>query len=241
MRVEHHWQAMYVSPSTRWAGARLGHFRHRPGPLGHSRQSARPAVYRLLGGPLDPRGVRGYYHVRAQTKDELAQVRASAKKLGITAFKSGIPGPYEWIETNRSIRRAVEAITRLREGLGDDIDIGVDFHAKTSPSVATIICKEVEPLHLMFIEEPCPPENVKAMARIARRTTTPIATGERLVASYSCRELIELGVADILQVDVNHVGASRHFGRWGQWPRRQAFGWRHMLVRVRSEESPRCT
>jgi galactonate dehydratase len=64
----------------------------------------------------------------------------------------------------------------------------------------------VEPLKLLFIEEPCPPENVKAMARIARRTTTPIATGERLVASYSCRELLELGVADIIQTDINHVG-----------------------------------
>src|SRR5262245_49121454 len=122
MRVEHHWQAMYVQSFYR-AGPVLGSaisdidqalWDIRGKVLGQP-------VYRLLGGPLDPRGVRGYYHVRAQTKDELAQVRASAKKLGITAFKSGIPGPYEWIETNRSIRRAVEAITRLREGLGDDI------------------------------------------------------------------------------------------------------------------------
>ena len=94
----------------------------------------------------------------------------------------------------------------LREGLGPDIDIGIDFHAKTSPSVASIIVKEVEPLNLLFIEEPCPPENVTAMARIARRSTTPIATGERLVAHYGCRELIEMGVVDILQTDINHVG-----------------------------------
>jgi galactonate dehydratase len=94
----------------------------------------------------------------------------------------------------------------LRENLGPDIDIGIDFHAKTSPSVASILVKEVEPLGLLFIEEPCPPENVKAMARIARRSTTPIATGERLVAHYGCRELMELGIVDIVQVDINHVG-----------------------------------
>ncbi len=58
----------------------------------------------------------------------------------------------------------------------------------------------------MFIEEPCPPENVKAMARIARRTVTPIATGERLVTSFGCREVIEGRVADIIQVDINLVG-----------------------------------
>jgi galactonate dehydratase len=72
--------------------------------------------------------------------------------------------------------------------------------------VASIIIKEIEPLNLLFVEEPCPPENVKAMAKIARRTTTPIATGERLVASYSCRELLEMGVIDILQCDINHTG-----------------------------------
>jgi len=164
-------------------------------------------VHQLLGGALDPRGVRGYYHVGVQgSAEQLAQTRAVAEKQGITAFKSGIPGAYEHISTNRAISRAVQSIARLREGLGDGVDLGIDFHAKTSPSVAAIICKECEPLKLMFIEEPCPPENVRAMARIARKTTTPIATGERLVASHSCRELIELGVADILQTDINHVG-----------------------------------
>jgi galactonate dehydratase len=207
MRVEHLWQSLYV------------HAFYRAGPvLGSALSGIDQAlwdlrgkvlgqpVYRLLGGPLNPRGVRGYYHVRAGTREELRAVRARAQELGITAFKSGIPGPYEWIGTHQAIKRAVDSITRLREGLGDEIDIGVDFHAKTSPSVASIICKEVEPLHLMFIEEPCPPENVKAMARISRRTTVPIATGERLITSFSCRELIEQGVVDILQVDINHVG-----------------------------------
>jgi len=207
MKVEHHWQSMYV------------HTFYRAGPvLGSAMSGIDQAlwdirgkvlglpVYKLLGGPVNPRGVRGYYHARASTKEELARLRENAKQLGVTCFKSGLPGYYEWIETRRSIRRAVEAIARLRDGLGEDIDIGIDFHAKTSPSVATIICKEVEPLNLLFIEEPCPPENVKAMARISRRTTTPIATGERLIASFSCRELIEMGVVDILQPDINHVG-----------------------------------
>jgi galactonate dehydratase len=208
MQVEHIWQSIYV------------HSFYRAGPILGSALSGidqalwdirgkvlgRP-VYQLLGGPLDHRGVRGYYHVGVQGQGaQLAEVRAAAERQGITAFKSGIPGAYEWIATNRAIRRAVESIARLREGLGDGVDLGIDFHAKTSPSVATIICREVEPLRLMFIEEPCPPENVRAMARIARRTSTPIATGERLVASFSCRELIELGVADILQTDMNHVG-----------------------------------
>jgi galactonate dehydratase len=207
MQVEHHWQSMYV------------HTFYRAGPvIGSAISGIDQAlwdirgkvlglpVYKLLGGPMDPRGVRGYYHARASNREELARLRESAASQGVTCFKSGIPDYYEWIETNASIKRAVGAMQIMREGLGPDIDIGVDFHAKTSPSVASLIIREVEPLNLLFVEEPCPPENVKAMARIARRSTTPIATGERLIASYSCRELIELGVVDILQTDINHVG-----------------------------------
>ena len=207
MQVEHHWQSMYV------------HSFYRAGPvIGSAISGIDQAlwdirgkalgmpVYQLLGGPFDPRGVRGYYHARAGTREQLVKLRETAIRDGVSCFKSGLPGYYEWIETSAKIDRAVKSIALLRESLGPEIDIGVDFHAKTSPAVASIIVKEVEPLHLLFIEEPCPPENVQAMARIARRSTTPIATGERLVAHYGVREIVEMGVADIIQTDINHVG-----------------------------------
>ena len=94
----------------------------------------------------------------------------------------------------------------IREGLGPDIDFAVDFHAKPSPSVAAILVREIEPFHLLFAEEVCPPENIRAMQRVAKRSTTPLATGERLIASYGFNELIELGVVDVLQPDIAHVG-----------------------------------
>jgi galactonate dehydratase len=207
MQVEHHWQSMYV------------HSFYRAGPVMGSAISGIDQalwdlrgkllgmpVYKLLGGPFDPRGVRGYYHAAARTPEELRELRGKAKALGVTCFKTGPAGYFEWIETSAKIRRAIRWMEMLRENLGPDIDIAVDFHAKTSPTVASILVKEVEPLNLLFIEEPCPPENVRAMARIARRSTTPIATGERLIAPYSCRELIEMGVVDILQPDINHAG-----------------------------------
>lgn len=217
MQVEHHWQSMYV------------HSFYRAGPvIGSAISGIDQAlwdirgkvlglpVYKILGGPTDPRGVRGYYHVQAGSREQLQSVRESASKLGVTCVKGGIPGYYEWIETHEKIDQAIRRIQLMREGLGPEIDIGIDFHAKTSPSVAAIIVKEVEPLKLLFIEEPCPPENVAAMARIARRSTTPIATGERLVAHYGCRELIEMGVIDILQTDINHVGGITALWKVGQ-------------------------
>ena len=209
MQVEHLWQSMYV------------HTFYRAGPLIGSAMSGIDQalwdirgkalgvpVYQLLGGPYDQRGIRGYYHVeRIRTAEDLAHLRESALREGVSCLKIGLPDhDYEWIETNAKIDRAVKSMQRVREGLGDSIDIAVDFHAKMGPAVASIMIKEVEPLHLLFVEEPCPPENPEAMARIARHSTTPIATGERLVAAYGCRRLIEMGAVDILQTDINHVG-----------------------------------
>src|SRR5262245_51471078 len=202
LQVEHHWQSMYV------------HSFYRAGPvIGSAISGIDQAlwdirskvlgvpVYKLLGGPVNPKGVRGYYHANAQSRQAWMKLRATAIQHGVSRFKSGIPGYYEWIETHQKIDAAIKSMQVLREGLGPEIDIGVDFHAKTSPSVASIIVKEIEPLNLLFIEEPCPPENVAAMARISKRSTTPIATGERLVTHYACRELIEMGVVDIIQTD----------------------------------------
>jgi galactonate dehydratase len=163
-------------------------------------------VYKLLGGPVDARGIRGYYHASARTLDEAKQLRDQTKKAGVTALKFQLPNYMEWIETNVKLTRAVKSMETLREGLGPDIDFAVDFHAKPSPTVSAILLKEIEPFHLLFAEEICPPENVRAMQRAARHSTTPIATGERLIASYGFNELIELGVVDVLQPDIAHVG-----------------------------------
>jgi galactonate dehydratase len=205
MQVEHHWQSMYV------------HSFYRGGPvIGSAISGIDQAlwdirgkvlgmpVYKLLGGSSD--SIRGYYHADKGTPEAMAKLRQWTIEEGVTCLKATLPEYYEWIETHAKIERAVKSMQALREGFGPDIDIAVDFHARTSPSVAQIIIKEIEPLNLLFVEEPCPPENVGAMAKIARHSTTPIATGERLVTAYGCRELVEMGAVDILQPDINHVG-----------------------------------
>ena len=207
MQVEHLWQLMYV-----------GSF-YRGGPvLGSAISGIDQAlwdirgkvmnlpVYELLGGPVDPRGIRGYYHASAWSLAEARELRDQTKAAGVTALKFQLPDLLEWVETGAKLSRAVKHMEMLREGLGPDLDFAVDFHARPSPTVAAIILREIEPLHLLFAEEVCPPENVRAMARAVRYSATPIATGERLIAAYGCAELIDLGVIDILQPDIAHVG-----------------------------------
>src|ERR1041385_5164088 len=197
MQVEHLWQLMYV-----------GSF-YRGGPvLGSAISGIDQAlwdirgkvlhmpVYEMLGGPVDARGVRGYYHAEAWTLAAARELRDKTKAAGVTALKFQLPDLLEWVETNAKIKRAVAHMEMLREGLGPDLDFAVDFHARPSPTVAAIILREIEPLHLLFAEEICPPENVRAMQRAVKHSATPIATGERLIAAYGYAELIDLDVID---------------------------------------------
>src|SRR6202035_1419580 len=110
MQVEHIWQSMYVRSFYR-AGPVIGSaisgidqalWDIRGKVLGMP-------VYQLLGGPHDNRGVRGYYHANASTREELAKLRETAVAQGVSCFKSGIPGYYEWIETHSKIERAVQS------------------------------------------------------------------------------------------------------------------------------------
>src|SRR5215472_9020441 len=101
MQVEHIWQSMYV------------HSFYRAGPvIGSAISGIDQAlwdirgkvlgmpVYKLLGGPADPRGVRGYYHVDGvRTPEGLQKLRETAIQQGVSCFKTGIPGYYEWIDT----------------------------------------------------------------------------------------------------------------------------------------------
>src|SRR3954453_7808895 len=207
MQVEHLYQLMYV-----------GSF-YRGGPvLGSAISGIDQAlwdirgkalgvpVYELLGGPVDSRGIRGYYHGSAWTVAEARELGDKAKASGVTALKFQLPDLLEWVETNKKIKRAVRALEIYRGGLGPDIDFAVDFHARPSPTVAAIILREIEPLNLLFAEEVCPPENVQAMQRAVRKATTPIATGERLIACYGFSDIIDLGIVDVLQPDIAHVG-----------------------------------
>jgi galactonate dehydratase len=207
MQVEHLYQLMYI-----------GSF-YRGGPvLGSAVSGIDQALWdirgkilglpvcELLGGPVDPRGVRGYYHASAWTLAEARALRDKTRQAGVTALKFQLPDLLEWIGTHKKLTRAVKHMETLREGLGPDIDFAVDFHARPSPSVSAILLREIEPFHLLFAEEVCPPENIPAMRRATRRTTTPIATGERLIAAYGFSELIDLGIVDVIQPDIAHVG-----------------------------------
>jgi galactonate dehydratase len=162
-------------------------------------------VYQLMGGPTRDR-IRVYAHCGGETPEKATENARARVAQGFTALKTGFPGSVHLAESPAFIVRCVEYMAALREAVGNDIDIGVDFHGKFGPAVAMRVIKEIEPFRPMFVEEPCLPENVDTMVTIARSTTVPIATGERLFTRFGFRTAIEKQAAAIYQPDLSHAG-----------------------------------
>jgi galactonate dehydratase len=110
------------------------------------------------------------------------------------------------LESRAWVAFQVARFAALREAVGDDVDIAIDFHGRVSPALASVLIAELAPHSPLFVEEPCLPEDVEAMARIARSTTVPIATGERLFTTWGFRDVLEKGAASVLQPDLAHCG-----------------------------------
>lgn len=165
-------------------------------------------VYELLGGPTRDR-VRVYAHAR--TIDAVKQQKAQ----GFTAFKTG---PYlsrrgpsgrgwsRYVETPDFVKKSADNFAELRAVVGDDCDIGIDFHGAISPATAKLLIKAIEPYSPMFVEEPVNCQYLDAMVDIARGTHLPIATGERIFTKWGFREILEKQAAVILQPDLCHAG-----------------------------------
>src|SRR5207248_5667999 len=126
---------------------------------------------------------------------------------GFTALKTGVGSPpVAIVDTPEVVERAAERFAAMREAVGKKVDLAIDFHGQISPAMAVRLAKALEPYHPLFIEEPCLPENVDTMVTIARSTSIPIATGERLFTKWGFRQVLEKQAAAIVQPDLCHAG-----------------------------------
>ncbi|NLO09371.1 MAG: galactonate dehydratase [Clostridiales bacterium] len=166
-------------------------------------------VWQLLGGKCRDR-IRMYAHITPNVENPtIEEVCDWAKKRvndGFKSLKTPMFAPVRHIDTMATVEKYVEKFAAIRETVGKDIDIAIDFHGRISPAMAPIMCRELEQFYPMFIEEPVLPENIDAMVTVARSTTIPIATGERLFTTWGFREVIEKQAAVVLQPDVSHCG-----------------------------------
>ena len=160
-------------------------------------------VYELIGGRCRDR-VRVYLGVSGSTPREVADSAKRAQDLGFTAVKMAPHPPNaEKLPWDQVLRGTAARLAAVRKAVGDDMDVGLDPHARIfEPVRALQMAQAVEPYHPMFFEEPLRPENIAAMGRLHRKIPVPIATGEMLYTKYEFRDVIAEEAADILQPDL---------------------------------------
>ena len=171
-------------------------------------------LYELLGGAVRDR-VRMYDHLGGGATDavynqptaELFAERAHASVAsGFTALKILAVPRSQMLEGAAAIREAATLMGAVRQAVGDDVDVMVDLHGRTTPAMAIQYGHALAEYRPWFLEEPCQPENVDAMVEVARALPIPIATGERLVTRFQFREILEKRACAVIQPDVCHCG-----------------------------------
>ena len=160
-------------------------------------------VYQLIGGRCRDR-VRVYLGVGGPTPARAAESARRAVDMGFTAVKMGPhPTGAEKMPWGQVLRGTAAKMEAVRRAVGEDVDIGLDPHARIFEPVRALEMAEVlKPYRPMFFEEPLRPENIEAMGKLRQKCPIPIATGEMLYTKYEFRDVIAAGAADILQPDL---------------------------------------
>jgi len=172
-------------------------------------------AWRLLGGKVRDR-VRVYTHLGLgdmksvyETFDEgaLRERALAVVDKGYDALKV-VFIPYSHYSVGSRARREVgRRMQVLREAVGEDVDIMIDFHGRPSSiSAALQFIEELAPYRPMFAEEPVQPGDTRAMRQVTERAACPIATGERLVGFKEFEPLFQQQAVNIVQPDLNHTG-----------------------------------
>ncbi|NIJ70747.1 mandelate racemase/muconate lactonizing enzyme family protein [Xanthomonas sp. 60] len=181
-------------------------------------KAAGKPVYELLGGRvherlrsytyLYPRNAAGEYDY--SDPDLAAECAAQEVARGFTAVKFDPAGPYSAYSGHQLslevLERCETFCRKIREAVGNRADLLFGTHGQMVPSSAIRLAQRLQRYDPLWFEEPVPPGQDEAMGRVARATSIPIASGERLTTKYEFARLLQTGGASILQMNVGRCG-----------------------------------
>lgn len=162
-------------------------------------------VYDILGGSVREK-IQVYCWIGGDRPDDTAAAAKEKAAQGYKAIKMNGTAELDYIDSWSKVEAAVNRVAAIRDALGKEFGIAVDFHGRVHQAMARVLMKELEQYNLMFIEEPVLIENIEAFAELRRHTSTPLATGERNFTRWGFKDILTRGVADIIQPDLCHAG-----------------------------------
>lgn len=172
-------------------------------------------VYKLLGGKFRDK-IRLYADCHAGEEespqgyaDKALEVVAqgfSAVKFDVDNTGVGKLDAFNWTVGAKEMAHVISLIEGIRDALGFEIDLAIDCHGQFDLPSAITLAKAVEPLRLMWLEEPVPSENVSALAQVRASSSTVICTGENHYTRFEFLELFANKAVDIIMPDLAKAG-----------------------------------
>lgn len=159
-------------------------------------------AWELLGGKVRDR-IRAYAWIGGDRPGDIAEAARARKAQGFSAVKMNATAELDMLGTPRLLG---EVVDRVRAAQAEGMDVGLDFHGRVHKPMAKQLAKMLEPLGLLFLEEPLLSENPEGLAQLAGLVATPIALGERLYSRWDFKPFLTSGAVDIIQPDLSHAG-----------------------------------
>lgn len=169
-------------------------------------QSVGKPIYGLLGGACRDK-VKVFASIVGSSKGELVDRAIAAIEAGYTSLRTTpfLDG-WERRTPSRYISEAIEIIAAIREAIGYEIDFGVEMHRNLTPDEAVIVGIAIEPLRLLYFEDPVPPESLQALRYVSERVRIPLAFGERCYSLFQFKELLNTGTVAMIRPDISLAG-----------------------------------
>ena len=205
-QIEDHWTVMYRAGFYRGGGIHMSALAGIDQALWDIKGKALGvSVSDLLGGSVRDR-IRVYSWIGGDRPADTAAAAQAAVARGFTAVKMNGTEELQFIDSHDKVERCLANVAAVREAVGPNVGIGVDFHGRVHKPMAKVLLRELEPYKLMFVEEPVLSEHHEALKELAHVATMPIALGERLYSRWDFKRILSEGYVDIIQPDPSHAG-----------------------------------
>ena len=158
-------------------------------------------AWEMMGGRVRDK-VRAYAWIGGDRPDDVAAAAAARREQGFSAVKMNATSELDYL----TAPRFDDVIARVRAAQAAGLDVGLDFHGRVHRAMAKQLAAALEPLGLLFIEEPLLSESPEALLQLGNLTAIPIALGERLYSRWDFKPFLASGAVDIIQPDLSHAG-----------------------------------
>ncbi len=163
------------------------------------------SVSDLLGGQVRDK-IRVYSWIGGDRPSDTAAAARKAMASGFTAVKMNATAELQYVDTHDKIDAVLANVAAVRDVLGPQKGIAIDFHGRVHRPMAKVLVKELESFKPMLIEEPVLSEHYDALKEISGLSSIPIALGERLYSRWDFKQILNSGFVDIVQPDISHAG-----------------------------------